>query len=46
MMRYPALVLSDIPDLRLTDEMQDCLGALGDESIGPEGSSNTGGQYL
>lgn len=46
MLQYPTLVLNDIPRLNVTDEVEDCLIALGDESIGPEGNYTTSGQYL
>lgn len=46
MLQYPALVLNDIPRLTVTEEMEDCLIALGDESIGPDGNYDTSGQYL
>jgi len=46
MLQYPTLVLNDIPRLTVTSEMEDCLMALGEESIGPEGNYTTSGQYL
>lgn len=47
MMQYPLLVLNDVSGLTLTEEMENCLIALADETMGPEGNAkNTGGQYL
>lgn len=47
MMQYPHLVLNDVSGLTLTEEMENCLIALADETMGPEGNAkNTSGQYL